>query len=66
MFGLRSESEAGRALELLNLDPDDRLLRDSLLEFDTGRCLMRDHRGRVQWRCGSHVDEGSVYWSGFE
>jgi hypothetical protein len=48
VFGLRSESEAGRALELLNLDPDDRLLRDSLLEFDTGRCLMRDHRGRVE------------------
>jgi hypothetical protein len=48
VFGLRSEREAERALELLDLDPDDRLLRDRLLEFDTGRCLMRDHRGRVE------------------
>ena len=48
VFGLRSEREAERALELLGLDPDDRILRDRLLEFDTGRCLMRDHRGRVE------------------
>jgi len=48
VFGLRSEREAERALELLDLDPDDRVLRDRLLEFDTGRCLMRDHRGRVE------------------
>ncbi|MGD1051677.1 MAG: ATP-binding protein [Solirubrobacteraceae bacterium] len=48
VFGLRSEREAERALELLDLDPDDRLLRDRLLDFDAGRCLMRDHRGRVE------------------
>jgi hypothetical protein len=48
VFGLRSEREAERALELLDLDPDDRLLRERLLEFDAGRCLMRDHRGRVE------------------
>ena len=48
VFGLRSQREAERALELLNLDPEDRLLRDSLLEFDTGRCIMRDHEGRVE------------------
>jgi hypothetical protein len=48
VFGLRSEREAERALELLDLDPADRRLRDRLLEFDTGRCLMRDHRGRVE------------------
>jgi hypothetical protein len=48
VFGLRSEREAERALELLDLDPGDRGLRDRLLEFDTGRCLMRDHRGRVE------------------
>ena len=48
VFGLRSEREAERALELLDLDPDDRMLRDQLLEFDRGRCLMRDHRGRVE------------------
>jgi hypothetical protein len=48
VFGLRSEREAERALELLDLDPDDRALRDQLLDFDRGRCLMRDHRGRVE------------------
>jgi len=48
VFGLRSENEAARALRLLDLDPDDRALRRSLLEFDAGRCLMRDHGGRVE------------------
>ncbi|HEX3875284.1 MAG TPA: ATP-binding protein [Solirubrobacteraceae bacterium] len=48
VFGLRSENEAARALSLLDLDPDDQPLRRSLLEFDAGRCLMRDHRGRVE------------------
>ncbi len=48
VFGLRSEREARRALELLDLDPDDRLLRERLLDFDGGRCLMRDHNGRVE------------------
>jgi hypothetical protein len=45
---MRSESEAGRALQVLGLDPDDRALRRRLLDFDAGRCLMRDHRGRVE------------------
>ncbi|MGI8800948.1 MAG: ATP-binding protein [Solirubrobacteraceae bacterium] len=48
VFGLRSEAEAARALSLLDLDPDDQTLRRRLLEFDAGRCLMRDHRGRVE------------------
>jgi AAA-like domain len=48
VFGLRSEREAERALELLGLDPTDAALRDLLLGFDRGRCLMRDHRGRVE------------------
>jgi hypothetical protein len=48
VFGLRSEREAERALGLLGLDVDDRELRDRLLEFDSGRCLMRDHQGRVE------------------
>jgi AAA-like domain len=48
VFGLRSEREAERALALLDLDPADRALRDQLLAFDRGRCLMRDHRGRVE------------------
>lgn len=48
VFGLRSEEEASRALTLLGLDADDSALRRRLLEFEAGRCLMRDHRGRVE------------------
>jgi AAA-like domain len=48
VFGMRSESEAARALALLGLDPDDRRMRQVLLELDAGRCLMRDHHGRVE------------------
>ena len=47
-FGMRSEAEAGRALALLGLDPEDRRMRSRLLSFDSGRCLFRDHRGRVE------------------
>lgn len=47
-FGMRSEAEAARALQLLGLDPEDRRMRASLLEYDGGRCLFRDHRGRVE------------------
>jgi AAA-like domain len=48
VFGMRSETEAARALTLLGLDPEDRRMRQALLEFDSGRCLFRDHRGRVE------------------
>ena len=48
VFGMRSEAEAGRALELLGLDPEDLRARQSLLEFEAGRCLFRDHSGRVE------------------
>jgi hypothetical protein len=48
VFGMRSETEAGRALRLLDLDSDDRRMRQSLLELEAGRCLFRDHRGRVE------------------
>jgi hypothetical protein len=48
VFGMRSDSEAARALELLGLDPEDRRMRESLLGFESGSCLMRDHRGRVE------------------
>lgn len=48
VFGMRSDGEAERALRLLDLDPDDRVLREALLSYDRGRCLMRDHRGRVE------------------
>ncbi len=48
VFGMRSEAEAARALALLGLDPEQRSLRQSLLELDAGRCLFRDHHGRVE------------------
>ena len=48
VFGMRSEAEAARALTLLGLDADDRRLRQFLLELEAGRCLMRDHQGRVE------------------
>jgi len=47
-FGMRSDAEAARALALLGLDPEDRRMRRCLLELDAGRCLFRDHRGRVE------------------
>jgi AAA-like domain len=48
VFGMRSEAEAARALALLGLDPEDRRMRQSLLELEAGRCLLRDHYGRVE------------------
>ncbi len=33
---------------LLGLDPEDRRMRQTLLELDAGRCLFRDHHGRVE------------------
>jgi AAA-like domain len=48
VFGIRSEAEAARALTLLGLDPESRRMRQSLLEMEAGRCLFRDHRGRVE------------------
>jgi hypothetical protein len=48
VFGMRSEAEAARALALLGLDPEDRRARERLLEMDAGRCLFRDHSGRVE------------------
>lgn len=48
VFGMRSPAEASRALALLGVDPADRRAAALLLELDAGRCLMRDHRGRVE------------------
>ncbi len=48
VFGMRSESEAARALALLDLDPDNAPMRRYLLELEAGRCLFRDHDGRVE------------------
>jgi hypothetical protein len=48
VFGMRSEAEAARALALLGLDHENRRLRQGLLELEAGRCLFRDHRGRIE------------------
>jgi hypothetical protein len=48
VFGMRSEAEAARALTLIGLDPERQGSRQTLLELDAGRCLFRDHRGRVE------------------
>jgi hypothetical protein len=48
VFGVRSDTEAARALTLLGLDGEDSRLRRALLELEAGRCLFRDHRGRVE------------------
>lgn len=48
VFGVRSHLEASRALTLLGLDAGDRSMRRLLLELDAGRCLFRDHRGRIE------------------
>ena len=48
VFGMRSETEAARALTLLGLDPDSARMRQTLLELEAGLCLFRDHRGRVE------------------
>jgi hypothetical protein len=48
VFGMRSDAEAQRALRLLGLDPEDRRMRQTLLGLDAGRCLFRDHHGRIE------------------
>jgi len=48
IFGLRSQAEAARALRLLGLDPEDRRMCQTLLELQAGRCLFRDHAGRIE------------------
>jgi hypothetical protein len=47
VFGMESETEAAKALALLRLDADDEALRQRLLSYRRGRCLMRDYDGRV-------------------
>jgi hypothetical protein len=48
VFGMRSEAEASRALALLGLETSESRLRRALLELDAGRCLFRDHHGRIE------------------
>jgi hypothetical protein len=46
-FGVETDAEAGRALELLGLEPDDTRMRAQLRAFRRGRCFLRDYEGRV-------------------
>jgi hypothetical protein len=46
-FGLESEEEARKALRLLGLDPEDAAMRQRLLKFRQGRCIMRDYEGNI-------------------
>ena len=46
-FGVETDEEARRALALLRLDPEDERLRQQLVSFRKGRCLLRDYEGRV-------------------
>jgi hypothetical protein len=47
IFGQETAAEARRALELLGLDPDDRVLVERVRGYRRGRCLMRDIDDRV-------------------
>lgn len=46
-FGVETETEAQRVLQLLGMDSEDRRLRAQLQAYRQGRCLMRDYTGRV-------------------
>jgi hypothetical protein len=48
VFGMRSDAETTRALKLLGVDADDPRMRRRVQELDRGRCMFRDHRGRVE------------------
>src|SRR3954452_11385081 len=47
IFGQETTAEAKRALELLGLDPEDRVLVERVRGYRRGRCLMRDIDDRV-------------------
>jgi hypothetical protein len=46
-FGVETDAEARRALELLGLEGDDARMRAQLRAFRRGRCFLRDYEGRV-------------------
>jgi AAA-like domain len=47
IMGMESDEEAGKALKLLGLDPDDTALRQRLQAFRRGRAILRDHHNRT-------------------
>lgn len=58
VFGMESDREAARGLELLGLDPDSRELAEQLQRFRAGRCFIRDYQGRVARAQIDFVDPG--------
>lgn len=46
-FGVETDAEARKALQLLHLDDDDASLRQRLRSFRRGRCMLRDYQGHV-------------------
>ena len=46
-FGVETEVEAGKALALLRLDPEDEVATQRLLSYREGRCYFRDFSGQV-------------------
>lgn len=57
-FGVETDAEAGRALELLGLEADDARMRAQLRGFRRGRCFLRDYEGRVGAMQVDVADEG--------
>jgi hypothetical protein len=60
-FGLESEEEAGKALRLLGLDPKDAAMRQQLLKYRQGRCIMRDYEGNIVQMQVHVVDPGMLH-----
>jgi hypothetical protein len=46
-FGVETETEARKALELLRLDADDEAAIQRLVGYRAGRCYLRDFEGQV-------------------
>jgi hypothetical protein len=46
-FGVETDGQAKRVLNLLGLEEEDERLRAQLQSYRRGRCLMRDYEGRI-------------------
>jgi len=47
LYGMKSASEAERGLKMIGLDPTEKRI-EQVMGFEEGRCLYRDHAGRVE------------------
>jgi len=57
-FGVETDTEAGRALQLLGLEAGDPRMRAQLRAFRQGRCFLRDYEGRVAAMQVDVADDG--------